>query len=127
MEFTDADRIENIRRIAEVARLMAEAGIIVLTAFISPFRAEREMARSLFDDDDFIEVFVDTPLAVCEARDAKGLYKKARSGEIPNFTGIGSLYEPPISPEIHLEQVDKNTAKNAEMLVELAQSKFGII
>ena len=124
--FTDADRVENIRRIAEVARLMAEAGIIVLTAFISPFRAEREMARSLFDEDDFIEVFVDTPLAVCEARDAKGLYKKARSGEIPNFTGIGSLYEPPLSPEIHLEQVDKNTAENAEMLFALAQSKFGI-
>ncbi len=125
--FTDADRVENIRRIAEVARLMAEAGIIVLTAFISPFRAEREMARSLFDDGNFIEVFVNTPLVVCEARDAKGLYKKARRGEIPNFTGIDSPYEAPLTPEIHLEQVDKNTAENAEMLFTLAQSKFGII
>jgi bifunctional enzyme CysN/CysC len=125
--FTDADRVENIRRIAEVARLMAEAGIIVLTAFISPFQAEREMARSLFDDGDFIEVFVDTPLAVCEARDAKGLYKKARRGEIPNFTGIDSPYEAPLNPEIHLEQVDKNTAENAKMLFALAQSKFSII
>ena len=125
--FTDADRVENIRRIAEVARLMAEAGIIVLTAFISPFQAEREMARSLFDDGDFIEVFIDTPLAVCEARDAKGLYKKARRGEIPNFTGIDSPYEAPLNPEIHLEQVDENTAKNAKMLFALAQSKFGII
>ena len=125
--FTDADRVENIRRIAEVARLMAEAGIIVLTAFISPFQAEREMARSLFDDGDFIEVFVDTPLAVCEARDAKGLYKKARRGEIPNFTGIDSPYEAPLNPEIHLEQVEKNTAENAKMLFALAQSKFSII
>jgi len=125
--FTDADRVENIRRIAEVARLMAEAGIIVLTAFISPFRAEREMARSLFDDGDFIEVFVDTPLAVCEARDAKGLYKKARRGEIPNFTGIDSPYEAPLNPEIHLKQVDKSAVETAEMLFALAQSKFDII
>ena len=125
--FTDADRVENIRRIAEVARLMVEAGIVVLTAFISPFRAEREMARSLFDEGDFIEVFVDTPLAVCEARDAKGLYKKARRGEIPNFTGIDSPYEAPLTPEIHLEQADKSTAEHAEMLFALAQSKFGKI
>jgi len=125
--FTDADRVENIRRIAEVACLMAEAGIIVLTAFISPFRAEREMARSLFDDGDFIEVFVNTPLAVCEARDPKGLYKKARRGELPNFTGIDSPYEAPITPEIHLDQVDKSAAETAEILFALAQSKFGII
>jgi len=125
--FTDADRVENIRRIAEVALLMAEAGIIVLTAFISPFRAEREMARSLFDDGDFIEVFVDTPLAVCELRDAKGLYKKARRGELPNFTGIDSPYEAPITPEIHLDQVDKSAAETAEILFALAQSKFSVI
>ena len=102
--FTDADRVENIRRIAEVAKLMVDAGLVVLTAFISPFRAERDMARSLFDDGEFVEVFVDTPLEVCEARDAKGLYKKARAGEIPNFTGIGSPYEAPIDPEMVLEE-----------------------
>ena len=104
--FTDADRVENIRRIAEVAKLMVDAGLVVLTAFISPFRAEREMARMLFDDGDFIEVFVDTPLEVCEERDAKGLYKKARAGEIPNFTGIGSPYEAPLTPEVTLEVGD---------------------
>lgn len=98
--FTDADRVENIRRIAEVAKLMMDAGLIVMTAFISPFRAEREMARELIQDENFIEVFVDTPLAVCEQRDPKGLYKKARSGQIPNMTGINSPYEPPINPEI---------------------------
>ena len=104
--FTDADRVENIRRIAEVAKLMVDAGIVVLTAFISPFRAERDMARSLFEDGEFIEVFVDTPLEVCEARDAKGLYKKARAGEIPNFTGIGSPYEAPNDPELRLDDSD---------------------
>ena len=104
--FTDADRVENIRRIAEVAKLMVDAGIVVLTAFISPFRAERDMARSLFEDGEFVEVFVDTPLEVCEARDAKGLYKKARAGEIPNFTGIGSPYESPNDPELRLDDGD---------------------
>mgnify|MGYP002620267485 FL=1 len=104
--FTDADRVENIRRIAEVAKLMVDAGLVVLTAFISPFRAERDMARSLFDDGEFVEVFVDTPLEVCEERDAKGLYKKARAGEIPNFTGIGSPYEAPENPELRLEEAD---------------------
>ncbi len=98
--FTVADRIENIRRIAEVAKLMMDAGIIVLTAFISPFRAERDMAKSLFEDDDFFEVFLDTPLAVAEARDPKGLYKKARSGQLPNFTGIDSDYEVPVSADL---------------------------
>lgn len=97
--FTDADRVENIRRVAEVAKLMMEAGLIVLTAFISPFRAERQMARELIGNDNFIEVFVDTPLAVCEARDPKGLYKKARSGQLPNMTGINSPYEAPERPD----------------------------
>jgi bifunctional enzyme CysN/CysC len=100
--FTDADRVENIRRIGEVARLMVDAGIVVLTAFISPFRAERDMARELFKAGDFVEVFVDTPLAICEERDVKGLYKKARAGEIPNFTGISSPYEQPLDPECHV-------------------------
>jgi len=123
--FTDADRVENIRRIAEVAHLMVDAGLVVLTAFISPFRAEREMARSLFDAGDFIEVFVDTPLEICETRDVKGLYKKARQGEIPNFTGIGSPYEAPESPEVRLNRTDIDAAENAAMLLEITQSKFG--
>jgi bifunctional enzyme CysN/CysC len=98
--FTDADRVENIRRVAEVAKLMMDAGLIVITAFISPFRQEREMARELIGRDSFIEVFIDTPLEVCETRDPKGLYKKARSGQIPNMTGINSPYEPPFAPNI---------------------------
>ncbi|SDQ99586.1 adenylylsulfate kinase /sulfate adenylyltransferase subunit 1 [Pseudoxanthomonas sp. CF385] len=101
--FTDEDRVENIRRVAEVARLMADAGLIVLVSFISPFRAERRMARARFDDGEFVEVFVDVPLAVAEARDVKGLYKKARAGLIPNFTGIDSPYEAPEQPELHLD------------------------
>ncbi|UNK58203.1 sulfate adenylyltransferase subunit CysN [Pseudoxanthomonas daejeonensis] len=101
--FTDEDRVENIRRVAEVARLMADAGLIVLVSFISPFRAERQMARERFAEGEFIEVFVDVPLAVAEARDVKGLYAKARAGLIPNFTGIDSPYEAPERPEVHLE------------------------
>ncbi|WP_425527203.1 sulfate adenylyltransferase subunit CysN [Xanthomonas phaseoli] len=100
--FTDEDRVENIRRVAEVARLMADAGLIVLVSFISPFRAERQLARERFDQGEFVEVFVDVPLAVAEARDVKGLYRKARAGQIPNFTGIDSPYEAPQTPEIHL-------------------------
>jgi bifunctional enzyme CysN/CysC len=101
--FTDADRVENIRRVAEVARLMADAGLLVIVSFISPFRSERQMARSLMGDGEFIEVFVDTPLELCEARDPKGLYRKARRQEIMNFTGIGSPYEAPENPEIRIE------------------------
>nr|WP_269791999.1 sulfate adenylyltransferase subunit CysN [Stenotrophomonas sp. Iso1] len=100
--FTDEDRVENIRRVAEVARLMADAGLIVLVSFISPFRAERQMARERFEPGEFIEVFVDVPLEVAEARDVKGLYRKARAGQIPNFTGIDSPYEAPETPELHL-------------------------
>lgn len=98
--FSDDDRVENIRRIGEVANLFVDSGLIVLTAFISPFTSEREMVRELMAGDEFIEVFVDAPLAVCEQRDPKGLYKKARAGEIKNFTGIGSRYEEPLSPEL---------------------------
>ena len=101
--FSDDDRKENIRRVGEVASLMADAGLVVLTAFISPHRAERQMVRERVGQDRFIEVFVDTPLEVCEARDPKGLYKKARAGELRNFTGIDAVYEAPESPEIHLE------------------------
>ncbi|MEO6518807.1 MAG: sulfate adenylyltransferase subunit CysN [Pseudoxanthomonas sp.] len=100
--FTDEDRVENIRRVAEVARLMADAGLIVLVSFISPFRAERQMARARFDAGEFLEIFVDVPLQVAEQRDAKGLYRKARAGEIPNFTGIDSPYEVPEHAELHL-------------------------
>jgi len=105
--FTDADRVENIRRVAEVAKLMMDAGLIVMTAFISPFRAERQMARELIGADNFIEVFVDTPLAVCEQRDPKGLYKKARSGQLPNMTGINSPYEAPLSPELVVDTAQR--------------------
>jgi bifunctional enzyme CysN/CysC len=101
--FTDADRVENIRRLAEVAKLMLDAGLIVITAFISPFRAERQMARELIGESRFVEVFVETPLDVCEQRDPKGLYKKARSGQLPNMTGIDSPYEPPLRPELTLD------------------------
>ena len=100
--FSDDDRIENIRRVAEVAKLMVDAGIVVLTAFISPFKAERDMARRLMDEGEFVEIFVDTPLEEAERRDTKGLYAKARRGELPNFTGVGSDYEAPDEPEIHL-------------------------
>jgi bifunctional enzyme CysN/CysC len=108
--FTDADRVENVRRVAEVARMMADAGLIVIVSFISPFRSERRMARSLMDEGEFLEVFVDTPLEVAEQRDRKGLYAKARRGEIVNFTGVDSPYEPPERPEVHLD----TTAEPAE-------------
>ena len=117
--FTVADRVENIRRIAEVAKLMMDAGIIVLTAFISPFRAERDMAKSLFTPEDFLEIFVDTPLAVAEARDPKGLYKKARRGELPNFTGIDSDYEPPMQPDLRLNTDDRSVDDCAKALAEM--------
>lgn len=115
--FTEADRIENIRRIGEVAKLMLDAGLIVLTAFISPFRAERRMVREMMPDGEFIEIFVDTPLDVAEKRDVKGLYKKARSGELKNFTGIDSPYEEPENAEIHVNTVDMTPAEAAEYIV----------
>jgi bifunctional enzyme CysN/CysC len=104
--FTEADRVENIRRVAEVAKLLVDAGLIVIVAFISPFRSEREMARGLFDPGVFIEIFVDAPLEECERRDVKGLYAKARRGELINFTGIDSAYEPPATPEMHLRTTE---------------------
>ena len=100
--FTDEDRIENLRRVAEVSKLMVDAGLIVISSFISPFSSERQMARDLFAEDEFLEVFIDTPLEVAEQRDAKGLYKKARAGELKNFTGIDSPYERPEYPELSL-------------------------
>jgi len=119
--FTDADRVENIRRVAEVARLMADSGLIVMTAFISPFRRERRMARDIAGDIDFIEVFVDTPLEVCEARDPKGMYARARAGEIPNFTGISSAYESPQRADIHLHAGDRSAEELADELLEQLQ------
>jgi bifunctional enzyme CysN/CysC len=116
--FTDADRVENIRRVAEVARLMMDAGLIVMTAFISPFRAEREMARELIGAENFIEVFVDTPLAVCEQRDPKGLYKKARSGQLPNMTGISSAYERPLAPAFVVSHDEGNMQASVRSLME---------
>ncbi|MEZ5442345.1 MAG: sulfate adenylyltransferase subunit CysN [Lysobacterales bacterium] len=116
--FTDVDRVENIRRIAEVARLMVDAGLIVLTAFISPFRSEREMARGLLGEGEFFEIHVDTPLAEAERRDVKGLYAKARRGELKNFTGIDSPYEPPLQPEMRLDTVAMDVGSAADAVVE---------
>jgi bifunctional enzyme CysN/CysC len=115
--FTEADRIENIRRVGEVAKLMTDAGLIVLTAFISPFRAERQMVREMLPDAEFIEIFVDTPLEVAERRDVKGLYKKARSGKLKNFTGIDSPYESPESAEIRVNTVEMTPTEAAEYIV----------
>jgi bifunctional enzyme CysN/CysC len=116
--FTDAGRVENIRRVAEVAKLMTDAGLIVLVSFISPFRSERRLARDLMPPGEFLEVYVDTPLAVAEQRDVKGLYKKARAGELKNFTGIDSPYEPPEHPEIHVDTTALSAAEAAELIVE---------
>lgn len=122
--FTEADRIENIRRVAEVARLMVDAGLIVLVSFISPFRSERAMARSLFEPGEFTEVFVDTPLEECEKRDVKGLYAKARRGELKNFTGIDSHYEPPEMPEIHILTLGRTPQDCVDQLVNQLKAQF---
>jgi len=121
--FTEADRIENIRRVGEVARLMADAGLIVLTAFISPFRAERHMVRRMLPEGEFIEVFVDTPLAEAEKRDVKGLYAKARAGELKNFTGIDSPYEPPENAEIRIDTTTVTAEEAADAIVEKLLSR----
>jgi bifunctional enzyme CysN/CysC len=115
--FSDADRVENIRRIAEVSRLMVDAGLIVITSVISPFSSERRMARELMEEDEFIEVFVDAPLEVAEARDPKQLYARARRGEIKNFTGIDSPYETPESPELHIDTTRRSPAEAADAIV----------
>ncbi len=115
--FTDADRVENIRRVAETARLFVEAGLIVMVSFISPFRSERRMARDLLQEGEFVEVFVDTPLEVCEARDPKGLYRKARAGLISHFTGIDSDYEVPERPELSLKTSDISADALADIVL----------
>jgi bifunctional enzyme CysN/CysC len=117
--FTDADRVENIRRVAEVAKLMMDAGLLVMAASISPFRREREMARELIGPDNFIEVYVSTPLQVCEQRDPKGLYKRARSGQLPNMSGIGSPYEPPEAPQLILDNSESSTADQVAQLIRI--------
>ncbi|MGQ2936577.1 MAG: adenylyl-sulfate kinase, partial [Sphingopyxis sp.] len=116
--FTEADRIENIRRVGEVAKLMSDAGLIVITAFISPFRVEREMVRSMLPEGEFIEVFIDTPLAEAEKRDVKGLYKKARAGQLKNFTGIDSPYEAPESPEIRIDTTAMTPEEAADLIID---------
>jgi len=115
--FAAEDRVENIRRIGEVARLFADAGALVVSAFISPYRKDRDRIRGLLPEGEFIEVFVDTPLEICEARDPKGLYKKARAGEIANFTGLDAPYEAPQRPEVHLETVNLSIDEAAEHVI----------
>jgi bifunctional enzyme CysN/CysC len=121
--FTDADRVENIRRVIETARLMADAGLIVLVSFISPFRAERRLARERLGDDAFVEIFVDTPLAECERRDPKGLYRKARAGKLRNFTGIDSIYEPPPAPDLHLCTADMTVEREVDLIVDALRER----
>jgi bifunctional enzyme CysN/CysC len=120
--FTDADRVENLRRVAHVAALMLDAGLIVLTSFISPFRSERDAARREVGDADFIEIFVDTSLAEAERRDRKGLYAKARAGKLPNFTGIDSPYEAPENPEIHIDTATMSVDEAADLVIEHLKS-----
>jgi bifunctional enzyme CysN/CysC len=121
--FTEADRVENIRRVAEVAKLFVEAGLITIVAFISPFQAEREMARELVGPDEFVEVFVNTPLEICEQRDPKGLYKKARRGELQNFTGLDSPYEPPTNPDLVLDARNSSAADLADYIIRFMQQR----
>lgn len=118
LAFSDQDRVENIRRISEVAKLFVDAGLIVSTAFISPFRADRALAKSKLDESEFIEVFIDTPIEVCEQRDPKGLYKMARAGEIKNFTGIDSSYEAPEQPQIHINTAEKSIEQCAQQVID---------
>lgn len=121
--FSDSDRVENIRRIGEMAKLFADAGLIVLSAFISPFRADRQMVRDLVEEGEFVEIHMDTPLSVCEQRDPKGLYKKARQGEIKNFTGIDSTYEAPESPEITINTAECDIEACADKVIAYLKQK----
>jgi len=121
--FSDKDRIENIRRIGEVAKLFVDSGLIAMTAFISPFRSDREMVRALVKEGEFVEIFVDTPIEVCESRDPKGLYKKARAGQIKNFTGIDSPYEAPESPEITCQTAHESLEQSVDKLIAELKSR----
>jgi bifunctional enzyme CysN/CysC len=122
--FTDADRVENIRRITEVARLMADAGLIVLVSAISPFAAERRMARERMEAGEFVEIFVDAPLDVVERRDVKGLYRKARAGQLRNFTGIDSPFERPASPDIHIDAAALSPEQACERIIDLLRDRL---
>ncbi|WNC71223.1 adenylyl-sulfate kinase [Thalassotalea psychrophila] len=115
--FSDEDRIENIRRISQVGKLFVDSGLICSTAFISPFQSDRDMARNMLEQGEFIEVFIDTPIEICEQRDPKGLYKMARAGEIKDFTGIDSTYDTPVTPEIHVKTADKSIEQCAMQIV----------
>jgi len=119
--FTEADRVENIRRVTEVSRLLVDAGLVAIVSLISPYRAEREIARSRFEPGEFLEIFVDTPLEECERRDPKGLYAKARRGELFNFTGIDSAYEPPLSPELHLDTLTMSAEECADHILQVLE------
>jgi len=121
--FSDEERVENIRRIGEVSKLFVDSGTIVLTAFISPFRKDREIVKRLVEKDEFIEVFVDTPLDICEKRDPKGLYLKAREGKIPNFTGVSSIYEAPLNAQIHLKTADKSVEECVDEVMSYLNDK----
>jgi len=123
LDFSEADRHENIRRIGEMAKLFIEAGVIALTAFISPFRADRERVRALVSENDFIEIFCNSPLKVCEERDVKGLYKKARKGEIKNYTGISSPYEEPEHPDLALDTANETVEANVENVLKLLEER----
>jgi adenylylsulfate kinase len=126
LTFTDADRIENIRRIGEVSKLMLDSGIIVLSAFISPFQSDRDQVKKIVGAENYIEVFVDTPLEVCEQRDVKGLYKKARAGEIKNFTGIDSSYEIPVSPDIIIQTHVLSVNDSLALLLSAVEKKIAL-
>ena len=115
--FSNVDRVENMRRVGQVAKLMTDAGLLVIVAFISPFRSEREMVRQMMSPNEFIEVFIDTPLSVVENRDVKGLYAKARSGQLKNLTGIDSPYEIPNSPDIHIKTINKTIDEATEQIL----------
>lgn len=127
LSFTDDDRVENIRRIAEVSKLFVDAGLVVLSAFISPFESDRQQVKNVVGHANYMEVFVDTPLEVCEQRDVKGLYKKARAGEVKNFTGIDSPYEPPPAPDITIRTHEVSVDDAVESLVEAVVKRIGIV
>mgnify|MGYP001033257057 FL=1 len=126
LAFTEQDRVENIRRIGEVSKLFLDAGIIVLCSFVSPFNEDREAVKALIGEDKFVEVFVDCPLEVCEQRDVKGLYKKAREGKIKNFTGIDSPFEKPINPDIHLKTNEEETSESLKKLLNFVEDKINL-
>ncbi|MBH0066656.1 adenylyl-sulfate kinase [Pseudoalteromonas sp. NZS100] len=123
LTFSDEDRIENIRRISEVAKLFVDAGLVVSTAFISPFKGDRAQARAIMAQGEFVEVFIDTPIEVCESRDPKGLYKKARAGEIPNFTGISSAFDIPESPELHIKTAEQSIEQSVKQIIQYLKEK----